>query len=288
VQIPENAPVMDLQSTDSGVGWRNALAGNVDDAWKHVSAPSWIEGRANGCALAGSRLMGVVSRGRDSRHLRKVALWQLPNSQDFFFVSGMTIDADGAPNAYNSDDTGLDALANAGAPTHWDGVITDRRGNPLIQQKNDPFPGYYISCTSLSDDTKHFTDPTGYVDASTIPYVVLPQNVAERGGAKLGDFAVVMNLRNGKSSFAIYADIGTLGEGSVALADALGISSDARHGGTSGDILYLLFPSSGNRKPRMIGEIQSEGEKLVYRWGGLKDLFSCLETRDLAVESGDF
>jgi|tagenome__1003787_1003787.scaffolds.fasta_scaffold20926550_2 hypothetical protein len=288
VQIAGNAPVMDLQSTDSGVGWKNALAGNLDDAWKHVTATSWIEGRAKGCALAGSRLMGVVSRGRDSRHLRKVALWQLPNSQDFFFVSGMTIDADGAPNAYNSDDTGLDALANAGAPTHWDGVITDRRGNPLIQQKNDPFPGYYISCTSLSDDTKHFTDPTGYVDASTIPYVVLPQNVAERGGAKLGDFAVVMNLRNGKSSFAIYADIGTLGEGSVALADALGISSDARHGGTSGDILYLLFPSSGNRKPRMIGEIQSEGEKLVYRWGGLKDLFSCLETRDLAVESGDF
>src|SRR3954447_14645348 len=166
VQIPGKAAPTHLQSTDSGVGWTNALTGNLEDAWKDVTAPRWIEGRANGCALAGSRLMDVVSRGRDSRHLRKVALWQLPSSQDFFFVSGMTIDADGAPNAYNSGDTGLDALANAGAPTHWDGVITDRRGNPLIQQKNDPFPGYYISCTSLSDETKRFTDPTGYVDAS--------------------------------------------------------------------------------------------------------------------------
>ena len=288
VQIAGEAPVMHLQSTYYADEWKEALAGKFEHAWKNIDEPGWIEGRANGCARSKSRLLDIVSKGGDTQHLHKVALWQLPDSHDFFFVSGMTIDADGAPNAYNPDDTGLDALANAGARTHWDGVITDRRGNPLIQQKNDPFPGYYISCTSLSDETKYFTDPTGYVDASKIPYVVLPQDVAESGGAKLGDFAVVMNLRNGKSAFAIYADIGTLGEGSVALADALGIWSDARHGGASDEILYLLFPGSGNRKPRMIGEIQSEGEKLVYRWGGMKELSSCLESRDPAVESGEF
>jgi len=287
VQIHGEAPVMHLQSTDHGEWWKHALAGNFEDAWKNIIEPGWMKGRANGCGLSGSRLLDIVSRGRDTRH-RTVALWQLPGSHNFFFISGMTIDADGAPNAYNRDDTGLDALANAGAPTHWDGVIIDRHGNPLIQQKNDPFPGYYISCTSLSDETKYFTDPSAYVDASKIPYVVLPQGVAEHGGAKLGDFAVVMNLRNSKSSFAIYADTGTLGEGSVALADALGIWSDARHGGASDDILYLLFPGSGNRKPRIISEIQSEGEKLVYRWGGIKELSSCLESRDPAVESGEF
>jgi hypothetical protein len=75
-----------------------------------------------------------------------------------------------------------------------------------------------------------------------------------------------MNLRNGKSSFAIYADIGTLGEGSAALADVLGIRSDARHGGASGGILYLLFPGSGNLQPRTISEIQREGEKLLSNW----------------------
>src|SRR5258706_14843832 len=96
-----------------------------------------------------------------------------------------------------------------------------------------------------------------------------------------------MNLRNGKSSFAIYADIGTLGEGSVALADALGIWSDARRGGASAEILYLLFPGSGNRKPRVISEIQSEGEKLVYRWGGMKVLSFCLRGRDFASEIGE-
>lgn len=103
----------------------------------------------------------------------------------------------------------------------------------------------------------------------------------------MGDFAVVVNLRNGKSSFAIYADIGTLGEGSVALADALGIWSDARHGGASDNILYLLFSGSGNRKPRTVDEIQSEGEKPAYRLGGTKDLSSCLENYD-RVYSGKF
>jgi hypothetical protein len=75
---------------------------------------------------------------------------------------------------------------------------------------------------------------------------VLPNDLAERAGARLGDFAVVMNLRNGKSSYAIYADIGTMGEGSIALADNLGIWSDARRGGQSDGILYLVFPGSGN------------------------------------------
>jgi hypothetical protein len=172
---------------------------------------------------------------------------------------------------------GLDELANAGEPGHWNGIITDSDGNPMIQQESDPFPGFYISCTSLEDESKHFRDPDRYVDATTIPYVVLPDDVARVGGVQLGDFAVVTNLRNGKSAFAIYADIGTLGEGSIALADALGISSNARHGGASDGIMYVLFPGSGNLRPRTIDEIQSEGEKLLSRWDGVKSVSSCAD-----------
>jgi len=112
--------------------------------------------------------------------------------------------------------------------------------------------------------------------------------VAERGGARLGDFSVVMNLRNGKSSFAIYADIGTLGEGSIALADALGIRSDARHGGESDGVLYLLFSGSGNLRPRTIGEIKNEGERLLlYHWREMKKLSSCVESGDSADRDGE-
>jgi hypothetical protein len=234
---------------------------------------------ADGCAGTRSKLMDYVARSGDRESFREIPVWQSSESSAFFFVSGMTIDADGAPNAYSPDDTGLDELANAGYPSHWDGIITDEDGTPLIQGEEDPFPGYYISCTSLADGTKEYADPTRYVDASKIPYVVLPDDMAENAGARLGDFAVVMNLQNGKSSYAIFADIGTMGEGSIALADNLGIWSDARRGGQSGAILYLVFPDSGNRRPRSIDEIEGESERLLSAWGGIERLASCVESQ---------
>jgi hypothetical protein len=223
---------------------------------------------ANSCANARHKLPSIALWDRHEQHIGEVPIWQLPETSAFFFISGMTIDADGAPNAYHPDDIGLDELANAGLPSHWNGIITDRHGNPLVQQEGDPFPGYYISCTSLACKTKEFSDPTRYVDATRIPYVGLPEAIAESGGAQLGDFAFVVNLRNSKSSFAIYADIGTLGEGSVALAETLGISPNARHGGKSDGVLYMFFPGSGDMKPRTTGEIQSEGERLLSDSGG--------------------
>lgn len=225
-----------------------------------------------------TKLLDFVVWNSDQSYFRTVPVWEITNPKSFYFVSRMTIDADGAPNAYNRSDTGLDALANAGGPDGWDGIITDRNGNPLIQQQADPFPGYYISCTSLSDKSKRFSDPTGYVDASKIPYIALPPEVADPGGARLGDFAVVVNLKNGKYSFAIYADIGSFGEGSVALAEQLGISSDARQGGQHDGVLYLLFPGSGNGRPRTLDEIRNQGKTLLQEWGGQSQLDLCSES----------
>lgn len=243
--------------------------------------------RENNCSSLRGTLEEFVVPGRGKQLPREVPIWKLPGSEAFFFVSGMTVDADGAPNAYHPDDTGLDALSNAGTPGHWNGIVTDQAGSPLIQSDRDPFPGYYISCTSLSDHHKRFTDPNGYVNASKIPYVVLPQEVADAGGAKLGDFAVVLNLRNRRSSFAIYADIGTLGEGSIALAENLGIRSDARQGGQANAVLYLVFPASGNLAPRTLDEIRKEGERLLDDWGGFRKLSSCAENDDSPLARGE-
>ena len=240
------------------------------------------------CANARRKLLNLDLWDREGKYVAKAPIWQL-QSNVFFFTAGMTIDADGAPNAYHPDDTGIDELANAGRQGHWDGIITDRYENPLLQREADPFPGYYISCTSLADKTKEFNDPNRYVDATKIPYVALPEEIAESGGARLGDFAFVLNLQNGKSSFAIYADIGTLGEGSVALAERLGISPNARYGGVSGGVLYLFFPGSGNTQPRTIEEIQSEGERLLSDSGAVEELSSCSESNDVPViSSGEF
>jgi hypothetical protein len=213
----------------------------------------------------------------DTRHgnTREVPIWHLPDSPVFFFSAGMTIDADGSPNAYGPDDTGLDELTNAGIPGHWDGVIQDENGNPVVQGPEDPFPGFYVSCTSLVDRSKKRTDPSRYVDASKIPYIVLPGSLARDAGAHLGDFAAVMNVRDHKTAYAIFADVGTLGEGSVALADNLGIWSNARQGGRRAGVFYVVFPGSGNGQPRTGEEINTETEKVFREWGGPAQLASC-------------
>jgi hypothetical protein len=219
---------------------------------------------------------------RDGELVNQVPVWQSPagpesaDSPAVFFQSGMTIDADGAPNAYNPQNTGLDDLSNAGVHGHWEGVVQDDNGDPYIQGPDDPFPGYYVSCTSLCDRSKSSIDPRRYVDASKIPYVVLPGGLARRAGARLGDFALVLNLRSGRSSYAIFADVGTLGEGSIALADNLGIHSDARVGGTRGRILYVIFPGSGDGAPRTVDEINSQAAARAERWGGIDQVNACL------------
>jgi len=148
-------------------------------------------------------------------------------------------------------------------------LAKDAQGEPFIQGPNDPFPGYYVSATALADRSKPVNDPTRYVDASKIPFVVLPGGLARQLGARVGDFAVVFNERNSRISYAIFGDVGPydrIGEGSVALAENLGIRSDARNGGTWRGVLYLVFPGSGEGRPRTIEEINDQGEKLLGEW----------------------
>jgi Fungal chitosanase of glycosyl hydrolase group 75 len=208
----------------------------------------------------------------------QLPIWRMGEEDSaFFFSAGMAIDADGAPNAYNPENTGLDDLRNAGEPGHWDGILQDREGKPLIQGPDDPFPGYYISCTALADWTKDRFDPTRFVDASKIPYLALPGDLARATGARLGDLAAVFNMRNGKLSYAIFADIGTAGEGSIALAEGLGIWSDARAGGAWGGIVYVVFPGSGDHRPKSVDQINQGAAKLFQDWGGTERIRLCAD-----------
>ena len=212
---------------------------------------------------------------RDGEVVREAPVWRLGDSTPYFFAAGMTIDADGSPNAYNPENTGLDDLANAGQPGHWDGVLQDRDGNPLVQGPDDPFPGFYISCTALFDRNKHHSDPARFVDASQIPYIALPGDLAARAGARLGDFAFVYSEQTGRYSLAIFADIGAFGEGSIALADNLGIRSDARRGGSPAGISYVVFPGSGDGRPKSVDEIKRMGGEVLSNWGGAEKILPC-------------
>ena len=220
-------------------------------------------------ACFGGLLLTFEMRHRDGELDRDIPIGRLGANGGFFYESGMTIDADGAPNAYHPDNSGLDDLSNAGTPGTWEGLAKDQHGEPYIQGPDDPFPGYYVSETALADRTKPVSDPTRYVDASKVPFIVLPGGMARQLGARPGDFAVVFNQRNGKSSYAIFGDVGPydhLGEGSIALAENLGLRSDARNGGARRGIVYVVFPGSGNGRPRPVEEIDAEGQKLLYAW----------------------
>src|SRR5262249_59303205 len=129
--------------------------------------------------------------------------------------------------------------------------------------------------TTLEDWSKNATDPGRYVDSEKIPFIVLPGSIARMAGARVGDFAMVRNLRNGRSSAAIFADMGPdLGEGSIALARVLGINPHPRRGGTYRGVLYLVFPHSGNRRPRPLDEMNNIAADLVSHAAGVDALTS--------------
>lgn len=166
-----------------------------------------------------------------------------------FFKAKMAVDADGSPRAYGPSNTGLDYTANAGHPGNWWGVVTDRSGNPVVQKSTDPYPGMYVSTTSLVDRRYVETNPLRFVNSETIPYIGLPNKRYTEWGIRIGDIALVYNFTNGRYAYATFADVkneDTIGEGSILLNSMLGLNPDARRGGTSSaDIGYIVFPQSG-------------------------------------------
>jgi hypothetical protein len=211
------------------------------------------------------------------------SIYHFPGTSPFFFKAGLAIDADGSPNAYGPHGKVLDALANAGYPGNWWALVTDNgkpTGTPILQRQTDPSPGLYVSTTALADPSLPSANPKRYVDSETVPYIVLPGHRQAQLSPKLrlGDIALVANGKNGAFAYAIYADIGPqdqIGEGSIALAEALGVGSDPKRGNGASDIIYVVFPGTGNGRPRTPTEIQGTGRTAFQAWGAFKRLAQC-------------
>ena len=71
---------------------------------------------------------------------RDIPIGHFAGNSAFFYESGMTIDADGAPNAYHPGNLGLDDLANAGAPGRWKGWRKTPTGSRSFREKAILFP----------------------------------------------------------------------------------------------------------------------------------------------------
>ena len=168
----------------------------------------------------------------------------------------MAIDADGAngqtslpvyaPKGMES----LDYLANAGEPGNYYGVVTDNgkpNGKPVIQKKEYPAPGAFVSATSYEFPGFSRGDPSRYVDANSVKYIVLPGHWrAEARGIVLGCKAQVTDTKTGKKTFAVVADFGPkskVGEASLACAKFFGIPSSPKNGGTEEKrFIYQFWP----------------------------------------------
>jgi hypothetical protein len=129
-----------------------------------------------------------------------------------YVTSDVEIDADGAPNAYHPNDTGLDALANAGFPHGgWPSVLVtdpENNGRPFVQ-RTGPFAGFFVSKTSLEDPNAPTTEPRRYVDATAFPYIVFPGAFEQlEGTGVLGDIVLAKHIQRGLTSSALVADIG--------------------------------------------------------------------------------
>lgn len=174
------------------------------------------------------------------------------------FETKLAIDADGAPRAYHPKDEGsYDVLGNL-SPSDNHGV----QGKDAV----GPAPGFVVSGTTLQDSHFPSNDTRRYVDAATIPYVVLPTSTPMPSGIALhtGCVALVIDTASGISTGAIYADVGrAVGEGSIALALRLGLRPFKKRstrvtGFDEKRFLYIVFPAVTVAAPWPVSEIQKK------------------------------
>jgi Fungal chitosanase of glycosyl hydrolase group 75 len=193
----------------------------------------------------------------------------------FIFKAGFMIDADGSPNAYGPNNSGLDYTANGGddqGGEWWAGPV-DGDGRPIIQKIFDPTPGFYVSATALGNSAFPEQSPYRYLDSECIPFFVLPGQHSNK--AKTGDVALVYNTKTGDNCYAVYGDIGPsskIGEGSIRLAEALKLDANPKSGGTESKIIvYVVFPGSvGAWKPPSVWF--DAANTVFHAWGGIPRL----------------
>jgi hypothetical protein len=170
------------------------------------------------------------------------------------FLADADIDADGANGqsgewAYKPFDKGLEALANAGFPTHPEWyrsilVCNKRTGAPVLFDG-----GGFVSRTSYEWAREPHDTPRRFVDASAVPYIVVNANIRRRAkGIVLGCLAKITNTHTGRWTWAVVADIGPLrkiGEISMAAARSIDVPWNPRSGGASDRIIqYELWPGT--------------------------------------------
>jgi len=100
---------------------------------------------------AGTKTVTAMNKLTQIDAVAGISIWSVSGNPidakqpSFIYKSGAMINADGSPNCYGPNDSGIDFTANGGTPgKNWWGGPTDSKGMPLIQKIYEPSPG----CTS--------------------------------------------------------------------------------------------------------------------------------------------
>lgn len=239
-----------------------------------------------------------------------------------FHSKHYNIDADGAPNAYRLDGKGLSytcdgvvAMENGrrvtpqSDPQHWQakcnaawkkaretgnysgvaifGFETGAHNVPLVQKAGDPLPGEaFITTTSVAIPDAQDGTQRRYVDATRIPYVVLPGAVISKYSLSPGSVALVYRPATGKAAFAVYGDGGRLGEGSVKLHQDLGsdpmlIKNGVQRAKRRIEDRVVTFVFADAKAPPVAdadawnADLRQRGEAALQAFGGMDRIKAC-------------
>jgi hypothetical protein len=161
--------------------------------------------------------------------------------------------------------------------THWCGVAIDPGTNrPYLQGTTDPYPGFYVSTSALTDPKWKKGDTRRYVDAFSIPFLVL-YGIIHQLGVKQGDYVAVVINQNPvpKVVYAIVADAKRWGhgEGSYALHAAI-CGQDPKGGINNKDMMFIFFPGTALNENHWNSswtkaDVDQRGAACFLEWGGL-------------------
>lgn len=163
-------------------------------------------------------------------------------------TTGFAIDADGSPRCYGPNDTGLDYAKNGGPEDDPYGYeLNPKTGKPFIQGLDAPAyseatRGMYVSATTYQRKEYPPNDCRRYLNSEEVIFGVVPGSFRKHvPGIVIGCKMLV--TYSGLPIIAVAGDVGPrFGEGSIALAKALGIPSNPRHGGVGSGVEWRTYP----------------------------------------------
>lgn len=157
------------------------------------------------------------------------------------------------------------------------------------RQESGAYAGYFLSRTTLEDESRQGTDPRAYVNAATVPYLVFPGHFRKLlGTGDMGDLGLAYDLETGRRRAFIVADVGKshapLGEISIALGEALSgrpVNARTGKGVPRGRVAYVIFPGTRNVQPwpRTEDDISKHVSVEIARNGGLSQVLRCVRLK---------